>query len=42
VNDGALAACVENVAFLPTDCRLAGVKEGDSTLRAFLDLDQLV
>jgi hypothetical protein len=37
VKAGALAACEEKVAFLlPT---LAGVKDGDSTLSAFLDLD---
>lgn len=36
VKAGALAACEEKVAFLlPT---LAGVKDGDSTLSAFLDL----
>lgn len=39
VNAGALAACVEKVGFLVTVGWMpAGVKDGDSTLRAFLDI----
>ena len=38
VKVGAFAACVENVAFFAALCRFAGVKEGDSTFRAFRDL----
>jgi hypothetical protein len=38
VKDGAFAAPVPNEAFLPVGWILAGVKEGDSTLNAFLEL----
>jgi hypothetical protein len=40
VNGAALAACVEKVDFL-FDCSVDGVKDGDSTFRAFLpDLER--
>lgn len=39
VKEGALAACVESVAFLLEVLCVAGVKEGDSTFSVFLDLE---
>jgi hypothetical protein len=39
VNAGALAAFEVKVAFLPVAWRPAGVKDGDSTLRVFFELE---
>lgn len=36
---GALAAWEDNVAFLAAGCRFAGVNDGDSTFKDFLELD---